>query len=130
MIDFLKYRWICGLFSLSIMLLFVGLYTYKKITYGHAFTYSVEFTGGTQLLFGFNKKVSSNQLLDILAANGWSGASTREFANNEVLVRIKDFSHDTTALAERIKTIIMQQIPDLSITILQVDSIGEGMARL
>lgn len=128
MINFLKYRWLCGLFSLGIMFLFAGLLVYKHIYTGHTFTYSVEFTGGTQILLAFDKKVSANTVVEILAKHGWSGASTRAFPNNEIMIRIKDFSNDTTGLAERIKDVLQKNISDVSsIRILKIDSIGEGI---
>lgn len=106
---------------------FIGLFAYKHFYQGHTFEYSVEFTGGTQLLLGFDKKVSSNKIVDILGQHGWSGASIREFPNNEILIRIKDFSNDTTGLSQRIKEVLEQNIPDISIQVLKIDSIGQGI---
>lgn len=127
MIDFLKYRPICALFSLIIFGAFIGGYFYKRATRGEAFVYSVDFTGGTQLLLGFSKPVTSNQIIGILDQQGLTGASTREFSSTEILVRVKDFEADAKGLGERIKQSLEAALPDTSIEIKQTDSVGAGV---
>ena len=128
MINFLKYRFICGLFSLAMIATFAGTYFYKKITTGHAFTYSVEFTGGTQVLLGFEKPIKSREIIDILDKAGLTGAITREFGPKEVLIRVKDFSNDTMGLGQRIRTTIEKAIGS-PVELLQNDSIGQGVGE-
>ncbi len=128
MINFLKYRYICGLFSLAMIATFVGTYFYKKSTTGHAFTYSVEFTGGTQVLLGFEKPIKSREIIDILDKAGLTGAITREFGPKEVLIRVKDFSNDTMGLGQRIRAIIEKAIGN-PVELLQNDSIGQGVGE-
>ena len=95
MINFLKYRFICGAFSLLFLAASLGVYLYKWQTRGYTFVYSVDFTGGTQVLLKFDKPVSVCHLKDILEKNGWNNATTREFsAPEEVLVRVSEFSND------------------------------------
>lgn len=127
MIDFLKYRMVCGIFSALIMLSFAGLFFYKKSTRGQAFTYSVEFTGGTQVLLKFDKPITNAQLVDLLNKQGLHGVTTREFSSQEFLIRIKEFSNDPSGLAERIKNDLEKELPDTQISILKVDSIGESI---
>jgi preprotein translocase subunit SecF len=127
MIDFLKYRPICALFSVLIFATFIGMYTYRKVTRGHAFSYSVEFTGGTQVLLHFDKPVKSSQVIDILQNHGWHGATTREFSANELLVRIKETSSDIAHVASTIKNSLEAGLPGTTIQVLKVDSIGEGL---
>ena len=57
MIDFLKYKYFCALFSLLILVAGVSAYVYKG-----GFDYSVEFTGGTQVLMRFSEPVDSNKI--------------------------------------------------------------------
>ncbi|MEX0939780.1 MAG: protein translocase subunit SecF [Candidatus Babeliales bacterium] len=128
MIDFLKYRYICASFSLLMILTFAGVFTYKRSTTGQAFTYSVDFTGGTQVLFKFDKPVSSAEIIDTLEKNGWSGAITREFGKNEVLVRVKEFSGDVAGLGEKIRTVLAKNF-NTQVSILQIDSIGQGVGE-
>ena len=81
-IDFLKYRYISALLSAIILVGFVGAYFYKKHTTpdDHTFNYSVDFTGGIQLLMSFNKPVQGEKLVHILDEKGWPGSVTREFS--------------------------------------------------
>lgn len=130
MIDFLKYRGICAIFSALIFSTFIGTYIYKVRTEGQAFTYSVDFTGGTQILFRFNKPVTDNQLKDILEKAGWPGAIMRDFSSTEILVRVKEFSSDVVGLSLKMKEAIQQALPDNEISILSTDSVGSGVGAI
>jgi preprotein translocase subunit SecF len=128
MIDFLKYRYICGFFSLAMFAIFIGAFYYKRATKGQAFSYSVEFTGGTQALLAFEKPVKSSEIIEILEKNGWSGAITREFGPKEILVRVKEFSSDVAGLSERIRSSIETSL-NTPVKVLQIDSIGQGIGE-
>lgn len=130
MINFLKYRFVCGAFSLLFLLGSLGVYMYKWHTRGYTFVYSVDFTGGTQVLLKFDKPVSVCHLKDILEKNGWKNATTREFsAPEEVLVRVSEFSNDAKGLAERMKTAVQTEIPDNPVSILQSEAVGPGVGE-
>ncbi len=62
MINFLKYRLVYGLLSVSFLVACLGVYIYKWQTRGYTFVYSVDFTGGTQVLLKFDKPVSASHL--------------------------------------------------------------------
>ncbi|MGE4168396.1 MAG: protein translocase subunit SecF [Candidatus Babeliales bacterium] len=128
MINFLKYRYVCAFFSFAMMATFFGGFFYKRATKGQAFDYSVEFTGGTQVLLGFEKPIKSSEVIDILEKNGWSGAVTREFGPKEILIRVKEFSNDVTGLADRIKKSMEKEI-NSTVKVLQTDSIGQGVGE-
>lgn len=127
--NFLRYRTICLLFSIAILATFVGVYVYRVQTRGYAFHYSVDFTGGTQILFKFDQPVDSEQLKSILDKAGWSGAITREFSKQETLVRIKEHEGDVTGTAERMRAAIQDATPGNQVTILQTDSVGAGISE-
>lgn len=127
MIDFLKYRWAGLFFSLSLIAAFVGVYFYKEKTRGYAFTYSVDFTGGTQTLMRFSKPVSVLALTEILEEAGWKGANVREFSPTEVLIRVKDFSNDAKGLSEKMREAIVTALPDETAEILQSEAVGPGV---
>lgn len=129
MIDFLKYRSICIFFSVSFTLAFVGLFMYRKITTGEAFSYSVEFTGGTQALFGFDHPIKSGNVVAVLEKNGWGGATIREFGPQELLVRVKDFSNDIMGLGEKMRQALEQGMTGTTVKLLQIDSIGKGIGE-
>lgn len=127
MINFLKYRKVTALSSLSLMIAFAGVAIYRQQTRGSVYSYSVDFTGGTQVLFGFSQEVDASQVKQIIVDKGWNNASTREFGNNEILVRVKEFEGDMIGLGERMKTAVQQEMPDNTVSILQTESVGAGV---
>lgn len=127
MVDFIRYRVPSAIFSAALLALFIGLAAYRKSTHGGVFSYSIDFTGGTQVLFKLDKRVPAQQLKNILESKGWHGAVIREFSNNELLVRVKEFSNDAKGLAERIRHEITQEIPDANAQILQSEGVGPGV---
>lgn len=130
MINFLKYRFVYGMFSLMFLLASLGVYIYKWQTRGYTFVYSVDFTGGTQVLLKFQKPVNVCELKDVLENNGWKNPITREFsAPEEVLVRVSEFSNDPKGLAERMRQVIETKIPDNQVTILQNEAVGPGVGQ-
>lgn len=128
MINFLKFRYIALLFSITTVAAGVVAYVYKIQTRGYAFSYSVDFTGGTQILFKFSQPVTGSNVEKLLEHAGWPGAITREFSGkNDVLVRVKEVVTDSKGLAERMREAIKQQLPGTDIDILQSESIGPGI---
>jgi preprotein translocase subunit SecF len=128
MINFLKYQSIAAIFSVAMIFTFIGIFAYKKITTGQAFTYSVEFTGGTQVLFSFENPVTSNQVVGILEKNNYPGALTRQFGPKEILVRVKEFSDNITGLAETLRATLQEALA-MNVKVLQTDSIGQGVGE-
>lgn len=130
MINFLKYRLVCGIFSIAFLAASLGVYIYKWQTRGYTFVYSVDFTGGTQILLKFEKPANICALKDILEKNGWKNPITREFsAPEEVLVRVSEFSNDAKGLGERMKAAIQAEIPDNNVTILGSEAVGPGVGQ-
>lgn len=130
MINFLKYRVICGILSTLFFALCLGVYVYKWQTRGYTFVYSVDFTGGTQVLIKFDKPVSPSTLKDILEKNNWKNPIVREFSSpEEILIRVSEFSNDAKGLAERVKQAIQAEIPDNAMTILQSEGVGPGVGE-
>ena len=108
----------------------LGVYIYKWQTRGYTFVYSVDFTGGTQVLLKFQKPVDVCELKDILENNGWKNPITREFsAPEEVLVRVSEFSNDPKGLAERMRLAIESKLPENQVTILQNEAVGPGVGQ-
>lgn len=129
-IDFVKYRGITALLSLTILAAFAGLSFHRYQSRGYVFTYSVDFTGGTQILLKFDQDVPGAQVKEILSKNGWDGATTREFPKeNEVLVRVQEFSNDAKGLGERMRIAIAQALPDRSVEILQSEGVGPAVGE-
>lgn len=130
MIDFLRFRYIAVLFSCVLISIFVGVFIYKRQTTGHAFEYSIDFTGGTQALLKFEKPVSTVEIKNILAKAGWPNVITRDFSETEVLVRVKEYTPDAKGLAERMREKIAESIPDNKIELLESETIGESVGAV
>lgn len=134
MVDFLKYRYL-GFFLLFLTFgAFIGGYFYKMHTRGYSFVYSVDFTGGTQVLLALSQPVSSEKIIHILDDAGFAGAAIREFAQKadalpKVLIRVKQFEGDASGMAVRIQKIFEYELPDIKVTIEQVDSVGAGIGE-
>lgn len=128
MIDFLKYRVACAVYSVLLIAAFAGTYVYKTSIYGQAFTYSIDFTGGTQVLLKFDKPVSSHTVKDIVERAGWPGAVTRDFSGSqEIIVRVKEFSNDAKGLGARILQAVKAAMPEVGITLEQSEAVGAGV---
>src|ERR1700722_12241767 len=127
MIDFLKYRIACAIYSVCLIAAFVGAYIYKTNTRGEAFTYSIDFTGGTQVLLKFDKPISSSNLKDVVEKAGWAGAQLREFSSTELLVRVKEVASDAKGLGERIRTAVQSAMPGVTVSMEETESVGAGV---
>lgn len=124
MIDFLKYRYICAATSIFFTVLTLGLYGYHVATRGYGFKLSIDFTGGTQIHNIFSEKVSADAVKAILHQKGWEGSSIRQLSDKELLIRIKEFTDDPQGEAERVRVVLQQAMPGVTIQTVQVDSVG------
>ena len=131
MINFVKYRTVTAFISLFLIGSFIGFAIYKKRTTGEVFRYSVDFTGGAQVLLRFDKPVSSIAVKDILDKNGWEGAAIREFSDNELLVRVKleEVAKELGSVAERMQQVLEKDMDDVQVTILQSEAVGPGVGE-
>lgn len=127
MIDFLKYRVACAVYSVLLIAAFAGTCIYKHNKYGEVFKYSIDFTGGTQVLLKFDKPVEAATLKSIVESAGWSGAVLREFSNTEILVRVKEFSNDAKGLGEKISAAVQAASPGIKVEVLQSEGVGAGV---
>lgn len=119
MIDFLKYKYFCAAFSLLILIAGTAAYIHKG-----GFNYSIDFTGGTQVLLRFSEHVDSNKIKDILKDKGYQGIDLREFSKNEVLIKVQEFSADAQGTGESIQSTLKETLPNVNTEILQTDSVG------
>jgi preprotein translocase subunit SecF len=127
MINFLKYRTFTALSSLTLIVSFGLFALYRYQTRGTVYTYSVDFTGGTQVLLGFDQAVDVQAIKQMMSDKGWASANIREFGKNEVLIRVKEFEDNAIGLAEHIKKTVQEQMPSTEITVLQTESVGSGV---
>jgi len=127
MINFVKYQGYVALASLLLFVAFGAFAVYKYSTQGHVFTYSVDFTGGTQVLLKFDQATSPLELQAILESHGWAGATTRGFSETEVMIRVKEFTPDTKGLTDRMTAAINEVLPGRQITVLESMAVGPGV---
>ncbi len=127
MINFVKYRMITAIISFLLVGGFIGFALYKKQTTGEVFKYSVDFTGGAQVLLKFSQPVSMLAVKNILDKEGWDGAALREFSeNDEILVRIKldQVGKELGQVAELMQAAVQKAMPNTQVTVLQSESVG------
>jgi preprotein translocase subunit SecF len=127
MINFLKYRTATALAFLGLLIAFGIVAVYRYQTRGSVYTYSVDFTGGTQILFEFDNPVDSTVVRQIVVDAGLISASTREFGKNEILVRAKEFESDNVGFGERLRVALQEKMPDNPARVLQTESVGAGV---
>lgn len=127
-IRFSRYVPLAVLFSLGIILSFLLIGWYKYKTSGSVFDYSVDFTGGTQVLFGFSAKPDVDAVRGILFQRGWKNVVIREFpGKNEILVRVKEFSHDAQGLGDSMRSALLSVNSAQDIQILQSEGVGPSV---
>ena len=122
--NFLKYKFHAAFLSVSFILAGIAGYVYNG-----GFRYSVDFTGGTQVLFKFSAPVGSEEIKSILAHAGWEDAVTREFSQTDVVVRVKEFANDAQGLAQAIKGSLEGALPGVSAVILEANAVGPGTGQ-
>lgn len=130
MIDFLKFRGVTAFVSAFMMISFLALSMYRYQTYGQVFSYSIDFTGGTQVYFHFDQPIKASAVTEALVAHGWTSASTREFSDHDVLVRVKEYSNDATGLAKDMRKVLVESLKRDDITIEQSDTVGAGIVDM
>ena len=128
MLNILRYRWLSAIASITILASAAVLMAYRLQTVGHAFTYSVDFTGGTQVLLGFDKDITAEDITQSLSQE-WPNAVIRTFGEKEHLVRVKEFSNDPQGLSARMVEVLSAAYPDQTITVLENEAVGPGVGE-
>lgn len=131
-IDFLKYRPLFYFLSFLLFATFVAGILYRIQTRGAVFSYSVDFTGGTQAMLKFSRKVSNDEVTRVLTAGGMEGVSIRELASSELgghvlMVRVKSHEADAKGIAGRMVEQLGAKLKDVKVEILGTDSVGESV---
>ncbi len=118
MINFLKYRWLY--FIISAVVIGAGLFSIVRWGY----IYSIDFVGGTNLEYQFNKSVSISQVGDILAADKIDVVSTTQ-NKNVILIRTKAIDEKKeAALKKDLETKLQAKI-----TVLRSETVGPSLGH-
>jgi preprotein translocase subunit SecF len=129
MINFLRWQNYGLCFFIALFVVFAGVFTYKRITTGSAFLYSVDFTGGTQVIVKFSQPVSTIDVIKILEDNNFAQPIIREFSKSELLIRVSDHTEDVKDTAANLKQMLETRLVGTTVEIKQVDSIGAGVGK-
>lgn len=126
MIQFLRYRFLTALFTV----IFFGAFVVKSVLLynqsGHVFSYSVDFTGGTAVLFKCSGSAEAVKVA--LSKAGWQDVDARAFGPDEVMVRVKEFTHSADGVANQMALVLRQEFLD-EVIVLQNDSVGPAVGE-
>ena len=123
MIDFLKYRHVCFIFSAAF--LFFGVVFYFMIG---GFKYHIDFAGGAEIRILFEKKLETSQLRKAMSEKGWKDVEIQSVGSkgNEFIVRM---GGDEQNLEDKFKADIASGISDNKMTILNIDWVGAAVGK-
>ena len=128
MTDYLKHRYACFVFFVLLVIAATGGCWYNLVHYGSAFNFSVDFTGGTQVLLKFSQPIASDKVRGVLSGAGYDSVDLREFGNNELLVRVQRFDSDVKGVGGKIADLLQQSVGDDNrVEIIQADSVGKAV---
>lgn len=123
MVDFIKYRTISFSIFALLIISFVGLYQYRG-----GFRYSIDFTGGTQVIVRFDQPVSVGQVRDVLKSSGnWKNIEASEFDKSDVRIRIPEISLESSGLGQQIKDTLEKALPDVHVEIRQSEQVSPSI---
>lgn len=123
MVDFIKYRTISFSIFALLIISFVGLYQYRG-----GFRYSIDFTGGTQVIVRFDRPISVGQVRDILKGSGnWKNIEASEFDKSDVRIRIPEISLESSGLGQQIQDTLEKSLPDIHVEIRQSEQVSPSI---
>ena len=120
-IDFLKYRKIAYVISLTLMLAGLVSLLIRGLNYG------IDFKGGTEVVLRFEDDVTVNDVRAVLKEAGVEGAVKSYGADRSVLVQTV-FEGDLNQLKTLVSNALDDRIPDNPHEVLRIDSVGPSIA--
>ncbi len=124
-IDFLKYRYFAAFFSCALVLTGIAGYVYHG-----GFSYSVDFSGGTQIRGTLSEPIGSGQLKTALAKQGWGDVVIRELGPTDVVIRVNEFTTDVAGLAQKVKDDLSTQFPAITVTVTEASAVGPAAGKM
>ncbi|NBV40377.1 protein translocase subunit SecF [bacterium] len=122
-IQFHKYNIYAALFSISLTILGVVLYVQKG-----GFSYNVDFTGGTEILFRFQNKEDAAAIKQVIQKD-WNGSVYNIVEANEIIVRVQQTPDKVEDLDKKIQASINSVSQDNPAQILQTNSISSTVGE-
>ena len=124
MINFLRYRTLSFSAFAAMFIASIGLYFYRG-----GFNYSVDFTGGTQVVLRFDRPVKAGEVRDLLKQDNWRGVEVSEFDKNDVRVRVQDVSVESSGLGERIRETVEKGLVGTKVELLQTEQVSSSIGK-
>lgn len=118
MVDFLKFRWLY--FTISAIVIGAGLFSVIK----WGFLYSIEFTGGSNLQYKLNKKMSKNDLNKILKNNQIQAIEVRQ-DDKTIFLKTKSINEKQESLFKK----DLEIKSGSKITVLRSETVGPVLGR-
>jgi preprotein translocase subunit SecF len=117
MIDFLKYRNLCYLGSVLVVVLGIAAYAIRG-----GFRYHIDFTGGSEVRIAFAQPIDAAKLRTCAAEGGWHDAIIQSLGSNtEFLVNLMD---NTPGIGERFGEAVKKSFPGQDFQIRSVTQVG------
>jgi preprotein translocase subunit SecF len=123
-IDCVKYRFASAGFAAILIAVTAGAYLYHG-----GFNYSIDFTGGTQVLLKFKNPITGEAVKDALSAQAWKGINTRSFSPDEVQVRVQEHTDDPQGVGQKIATELSSIMPNNPVSIQSTDSVSRTIGK-
>lgn len=124
MVDFVGLQRYSFSFFALVVMTFFGMYFYRG-----GFHYSVDFTGGTQLIVRFDKSISVGQVRDVLKNDNWTRAEVSAFDKSDVRIRIPEMSVEEVGLGQKIQESLQKGLPDTRVEILQNERVSSSIGN-
>ena len=122
MINFVRYQAVGFLWIILVCAIAAGAYWYRG-----GFSYSVDFTGGTEVRLKFEKPVDVSDVKNILHEAGWKSVQMRKFSSTELVVRVQEFLNDSKGLGKRIAQALDTGLKDNKAQLMSIDSVGPSV---
>src|SRR5210317_196177 len=117
-------------FSISVVLVLIGLISFVQIVRGKA-NLGVDFTGGTLIQYKAEQPFSLQEVRKVLGENGLDGVSLQQVENeNRLIVRLKKSTEKVENLDERISVIFNENLLGKSFSMESQEAIGSSISEV
>lgn len=129
MIQFIKYRMWVAISSFIFIGIFLSTAFLQYMQNKSVFLYSIDFTGGTQVLLKTPVQLQTDILHAKLANYGWHNADVRFFGTDECLIKVQDYASDAKGLGEKIQQAVQETVSEGTVELLQSEAVGPGVGE-
>lgn len=127
MVNFLRLRGFVVFFTMVWMIAAIGLAYHRYQQRGSVFSYSIDFTGGTQYQFAFDKEISAEKIKTIISELLPGEIIIRQLSDTNFLVRTQEVTD--ARLGEILEIKLRESLPDYTVELLQSENVGPGVGE-